>query len=178
MSNTLHTSCLLAAPCNRTLHPVQRYSNSDGITMEGDYELVPTLGHPPSCVTKCLKPIHRLTHLLHVSALCLDCMAVCCWELNKKKMVQGRVEIFWAINMISRHANVSCTRSGYIVCWKVISFWVYCVMLYYCVSFTWNKGSMLVQRPKKSELSGWQLSTRKNFPDEVVIGNQSLTPLG
>ena len=23
------------------------------------------------------------------------------------------------------------------------------------------------QRPKKSELSGWQLSTRKNFPDEV-----------
>ena len=24
-----------------------------------------------------------------------------------------------------------------------------------------------VQRPKKSELSGWQLSTRKNFPDEV-----------
>ena len=24
------------------------------------------------------------------------------------------------------------------------------------------------QRPKKSELSGWQLSTRKNFPDEVL----------
>ena len=24
-----------------------------------------------------------------------------------------------------------------------------------------------MQRPKKSELSGWQLSTRKNFPDEV-----------
>ena len=24
-----------------------------------------------------------------------------------------------------------------------------------------------LQRPKKSELSGWQLSTRKNFPDEV-----------
>ena len=24
-----------------------------------------------------------------------------------------------------------------------------------------------IQRPKKSELSGWQLSTRKNFPDEV-----------
>ena len=23
------------------------------------------------------------------------------------------------------------------------------------------------QRPKKSELSGWQLSMRKNFPDEV-----------
>ena len=23
------------------------------------------------------------------------------------------------------------------------------------------------QRPKKSELSGWQLSTHKNFPDEV-----------
>ena len=23
------------------------------------------------------------------------------------------------------------------------------------------------QRPKKSELSGWQLSARKNFPDEV-----------
>ena len=23
------------------------------------------------------------------------------------------------------------------------------------------------QRPQKSELSGWQLSTRKNFPDEV-----------
>ena len=23
------------------------------------------------------------------------------------------------------------------------------------------------QRPKKSELSGWQNSTRKNFPDEV-----------
>ena len=23
------------------------------------------------------------------------------------------------------------------------------------------------QRPKKSELSGWQLSTRKNFPDEA-----------
>ena len=144
VSNTLHTSCLLAALCNCTLHPAKCYSNSDGITMEGDYELVPTLGHPPSCVTKCLKPIHRLTHLLHVSALCLDCMAVCCWELNKKKMVQGRVEIFWAINMISRHANVSCTRSGYIVCWKVISFWVYCLMSYYCVSFTWNKGSMTV----------------------------------
>ena len=27
--------------------------------------------------------------------------------------------------------------------------------------------SLFVQRPKKSELSGWQLSTRKNFPDEV-----------
>ena len=25
----------------------------------------------------------------------------------------------------------------------------------------------ILQRPKKSELSGWQLSTRKNFPDEV-----------
>ena len=25
----------------------------------------------------------------------------------------------------------------------------------------------LTQRPKKSKLSGWQLSTRKNFPDEV-----------
>ena len=25
----------------------------------------------------------------------------------------------------------------------------------------------VTQRPKKSELSGWQLSTRKNFPDEV-----------
>ena len=25
----------------------------------------------------------------------------------------------------------------------------------------------LNQRPKKSELSGWQNSTRKNFPDEV-----------
>ena len=24
-----------------------------------------------------------------------------------------------------------------------------------------------LQRPKKSELPGWQLSTRKNFPDEV-----------
>ena len=23
------------------------------------------------------------------------------------------------------------------------------------------------QRPKKTELSGWQLSTRKNFPDDV-----------
>ena len=26
---------------------------------------------------------------------------------------------------------------------------------------------VLNQRPKKSEVSGWQLSTRKNFPDEV-----------
>ena len=26
---------------------------------------------------------------------------------------------------------------------------------------------MGLQRPKKSKLSGWQLSTRKNFPDEV-----------
>ena len=25
----------------------------------------------------------------------------------------------------------------------------------------------VIQRPKKSKLSGWQLSTRKNFPDEV-----------
>ena len=124
VNNTLHTSCLLAAPCNCTLYPAQRYSNGNGITMEGDYELVPTLGHPPSCVTKCLKPIHRLTHLLHVSALCLDCKAVCCWALNKKKMVQGRVKIFWARNMtfcVFRQANVSCTRPGHIVCWKVIS---------------------------------------------------------
>ena len=28
-------------------------------------------------------------------------------------------------------------------------------------------GPLGKQRPKKSELSGWQLSTRKNFPDEV-----------
>ena len=33
---------------------------------------------------------------------------------------------------------------------------------HYVVS--WNT---FLQRPKKSELSGWQLSTRKNFPDEV-----------
>ena len=25
----------------------------------------------------------------------------------------------------------------------------------------------VMQKPKKSKLSGWQLSTRKNFPDEV-----------
>ena len=30
-----------------------------------------------------------------------------------------------------------------------------------------RKWIMALQRPKKSELSGWQLSMRKNFPDEV-----------
>ena len=30
-----------------------------------------------------------------------------------------------------------------------------------------NYGEATVQRPKKSELSGWQLSMRKNFPDEA-----------
>ena len=29
------------------------------------------------------------------------------------------------------------------------------------------EGEYDLQRHKKSELSGWQLSTRKNFPDEV-----------
>ena len=28
-------------------------------------------------------------------------------------------------------------------------------------------GNRIVQRPKKSELSGWQTFTRKNFPDQV-----------
>ena len=35
-----------------------------------------------------------------------------------------------------------------------------------CFSF-WLQHICFDQRPKKSELSGWQLSTCKNFPDEV-----------
>ena len=35
--------------------------------------------------------------------------------------------------------------------------WRWCLLIFQTV----------LQRPKKSELSGWQLSTRKNFPDEV-----------
>ena len=34
-------------------------------------------------------------------------------------------------------------------------------------SFLVSTFNHLAQRPKKSELYGWQLSTRKNFPDKV-----------
>ena len=35
------------------------------------------------------------------------------------------------------------------------------------IQLRWQNLRRYRQRPKKSELSGWQLSTRKNFPDEV-----------
>ena len=50
---------------------------------------------------------------------------------------------------------------------KKFSFWTYKKLLFCGIFLSGFGGYSPPQRPKKSELSGWQLSTRKNSPDEV-----------